>query len=83
MTGVGFGNVEHTSIDEPIWFGSDADAAYEFVGDIGIVKGLSDGLDPAAREGGHEKLKAALRSHETPAGVRFSTAVWQITAERS
>jgi SAM-dependent methyltransferase len=83
LTGAGFRDVELTSIDEPIWFGSDADAAYEFVGDIGIVKGLSDGLDPAARRGGHERLKAALRSHETPAGVRFTAAVWQITAERS
>lgn len=83
LTETGFRNIELASIDEPIWFGRDADAAYEFVGDIGIVKGLSDGLGPAARDDGHEKLKAALRSHETPEGVRFDTATWLITAERS
>jgi hypothetical protein len=27
-------------------------------------------------------LKAALRSHETPEGVRFGSAVWLITARK-
>src|SRR5205823_9370460 len=63
-----------------LWFGADADAAYAFVGGIGIVKGLSEGLDEVARADAHEKLKAALRSHETPEGVRFGSAVWLITA---
>ena len=82
MTGVGFEAVEFTSIEEPLWFGADADAAYAFVGDIGIVKGLSDGLDDVARADAHEKLKAALRSHETPEGVQFGSAVWLITARK-
>ena len=72
LSGAGFESVGFTSIEEPVWFGADAEAAYEFVGEIGIVKGLSDGLDAAAREGGHEKLKAALRSHETPRAFGMS-----------
>ena len=83
LTGVGFEAVELTSFEEPLWFGADADAAYAFVGGIGIVKGLSEGLDEVARADAHEKLKAALRSHETPEGVRFGTAVWLITARKS
>jgi SAM-dependent methyltransferase len=82
LTGVGFEAVELTSLEEPLWFGANADAAYAFVGGIGIVKGLSDGLDAAARADAHEKLKAALRSHETPEGVRFGSAVWLITARK-
>src|SRR5260221_196825 len=75
LTGVGFEAVELTSFEEPLWFGADADAAYAFVGGIGIVKGLSDGLDEVARADAHEKLKASLRSHaksdaaEEPRGV--------------
>ena len=83
LTGAGFEAVELTSIQEPLWFGADADAAYAFVGGIGIVKGLSEGLDEVARADSHEKLKAALRSHETPEGVRFGSAVWLITARKS
>src|SRR5205814_8419764 len=83
LTGVGFGAVELTSLEEALWFGADADAAYAFVGGIGIVKGLSEGLDEVARADAHEKLKAALRSHETPEGVRFGSAVWLITARKS
>jgi SAM-dependent methyltransferase len=83
LTGVGFEAVEFTSFEEPLWFGADADAAYAFVGGIGIVKGLSEELDEGARADAHEKLKAALRSHETPEGVRFGSAVWLITARKS
>jgi hypothetical protein len=50
---------------------------------LDIVKGLSDGLDDVARADAHEKLKAALRSHETPEGVRFGSAVWLVTARKS
>ena len=82
LASVGFDSVALTSIEEPVWFGADADAAYRFVGDIGIVKGLSDGLDPEAKAAGHERLKAALRAHETPDGVRFASAVWLITASK-
>ena len=82
LTGVGFEAVELRSFEEPLWFGADADAAYAFVGGIGIVKGLSDGLDDDARADAHEKLKSALRSHETPDGVQFGSAVWLITAQK-
>jgi len=83
LTGVGFEAVQLTSFNEPLWFGADAEAAYDFVGDIGLVKGLSAGLDEVTRAEAHEKLKAALRSHETPEGVRFDSAVWLITARKS
>ena len=82
LSGAGFGTVEFTSIEEPVWLGADADAAYEFVGEIGIVKGLSDGLDPDTKAAAHERLTAALRAHETPEGVRFDSGVWLISATK-
>ena len=83
LSGAGFETVGFTSIEEPVWFGADAEAAYEFVGEIGIVKGLSDGLDPDAKAAAHERLTAALRAHETPEGVRFGSGVWLISATKA
>jgi hypothetical protein len=83
LAGAGFESIGLTSIEEPVWFGTDAEAAYEFVGEIGIVKGLSDGLEPGTKSEAHELLRAALRAHETPEGVRFDSAVWLISATRA
>jgi SAM-dependent methyltransferase len=83
LSGAGFGSIGFTSIEKPVWFGADAEAAYEFVGEIGIVKGLSDDLEPDARAAAHERLRAALRAHETPEGVRFDSGVWLISATRA
>ena len=83
LAGVGFESIGFTSIEEPVWFGADAEAAYAFVGEIGIVKGLSDGLDPDTKAAAHERLKAELRAHETPEGVRFASAVWLISATKA
>jgi hypothetical protein len=83
LSGAGFESVGFTSIEEPVWFGADAEAAYEFVGEIGIVKGLSDGLDPDSKAAAHERLITALRAHETPEGVRFGSRVWQIWATKT
>lgn len=80
LAGAGFESIDLTSIEEPVWFGDDAKAAYDFVGGIGLVKGLSDGLDAETKAAAHERLKAQLRAHETPDGVRFDSGVWLITA---
>ena len=83
LAGAGFESIGFRSIEEPVWFGADAEAAYEFVGEIGIVKGLSDGLDPDTKAAAHEELRAALRTHETPEGVRFGSCVWLISATKA
>ena len=82
LTTAGFTAVEFESIEAPMSFGNDAEDAYAFVGGIGIVKGLSEGLDPEARADGHRRLKEALRAHETDDGVCFASASWLITARR-
>jgi SAM-dependent methyltransferase len=83
LAGAGFEPIGFTSIEEPVWFGADAEAAYEFVGEIGIVKGLSDGLDADTKAAAHEQLRAALRAHETPEGVRFGSGAWLISATKA
>jgi SAM-dependent methyltransferase len=74
LAGPGLESIGFTSIEEPVWFGTDAEAAYQFVGEIGIVKGLSDGLDPDTKAAAHEQLRAALQAHETPEGFASPAA---------
>jgi SAM-dependent methyltransferase len=78
----GFDGVAFESIDEPIEFGADLDDAWEFVRGMGIVEGLTDGLDESTKHDTLQKLRAALREHETAEGVLMDTSVWLITARR-
>lgn len=40
----GYGDVDLSSVDEPICFGSDAGDAYSFVSTFGITRGTADGV---------------------------------------
>ena len=41
----GFTDDELTSVTEPMWVGADAEEAWTFVSAMGLVRGLTDGLD--------------------------------------
>lgn len=78
----GFGNVAFDPIDEPIDFGDDADDAFSFVREQGIVQGLSHDLDEAQRTEALEAVHKLLSAHETPDGVLIGTSAWLITARK-
>ena len=82
LGGAGFADVELAPIDEPMHMGTDADDAYEFIGQIGIVEGLLDGVDDAGRAEGLANLRRFLKEHETDDGVLLPTAAWRITATK-
>ena len=79
----GFTDIELTALDEQVCFGSDADDAWSYVGNLGIVKGLSHELDDATKSKALDRLKQVLTAHETPDGVLFNCAAWLITARRA
>ncbi len=81
FTEAGFADVEFEAIDEPMKFGSDADDAFGFIRSQGVVKGLTDDLDDAAKAQAFEDLRAVVKSHETGDGVLLDTAAWLITAK--
>jgi len=83
LGGAGFTDIELEAVDEPMEVGPDADHAYEFVSQIGIVEGLLDGIDDAGRAEGLSNLRDLLKSHESDQGVLLPTAAWLITATRS
>ena len=78
----GFDQLELAPIDEPVDLGVDAADAFEFAKSMGVVEGLTDGLDESARAEAMSNLADLLREHESPDGVLIGTAAWLITARR-
>jgi SAM-dependent methyltransferase len=78
----GYDDVGFESIDEPIEFGSDADDAFAFISNLGIVEGLTQDLDNAGRERALDALRETVVAHESADGVLFGTSTWLITARR-
>jgi SAM-dependent methyltransferase len=79
----GFHDVDLVALDEAVRFGSDTDDAWPFVASMGIVRGLTEGLDADARTKALERLRRVLVAHESAAGVVFASAAWLVTARCS
>jgi SAM-dependent methyltransferase len=80
LTGAGFVDVDVAGSHEPMWFGRDADDAYEFVlGQLGWM--LAD-LDAARRTQALDALRGTTAAHETADGVIYDSAVWTVRATR-
>lgn len=71
-----------TSLTEPMWVGGDADGAWAFVSEMGLVRGLTDGLDHETKTRAMGNLRHTIDAHETRDGVLFSSAAWLITARQ-
>lgn len=81
LTAAGFGPPELVGVTEPMSFGPDVATAEGMA--LGIVGGLLDELDAAARDEAMAALRAALQAHLGADGVTFRSAMWIITAERA
>jgi hypothetical protein len=64
-----------------MWFGHDADDAYQFV--LGFLGWMLRDLDDAGRTRALDALRATTRAHEQPDGVIYDSAVWIIRARRA
>jgi SAM-dependent methyltransferase len=82
LTEAGFTDIEHWPVRGTFELGTDADDAYTFACELSVVQGLLGDLDEKARTGALDALRDAIRAHETPDGVLFSSATWFITARR-
>ncbi|MCW2545110.1 MAG: Methyltransferase type 11 [Frankiales bacterium] len=78
----GFEGVELTPIDEDMDMGADAADALVFARSMGIVEGLTDGLDAAVKAEAMDNLARLFKEHETADGVLLGSAAWLITAAR-
>jgi SAM-dependent methyltransferase len=82
LADAGYTDVDFAAVDEPLWFGKDADAAWDFISRAGIVRGLTQDLEPDTKAAALAKLRKAVDDHETADGVLLDSAAWLITARR-
>lgn len=82
LAAAGYLDIELAPMDEPMDMGADADDAFAFFCTLGIVEGLSEGLDETQRAEALDNLRAVAREHETSDGVLMGSASWLITASR-
>jgi SAM-dependent methyltransferase len=78
----GFAEVGFADVQEPVYYGPDADVAYQIVRGFKTTGDLLAELDPAAAERALARLRAALAAHETRDGVWFDSRAWIVTAHR-
>ncbi len=83
LAGAGFTDIRFEAVEHPVYFGADAGHAWEFLGRMGIVKGLTESLDEATRAGALAELRRLVDAHETPEGVLMDSRSWLITARRA
>lgn len=80
LTSAGFADVRLRGIEEPMYFGRDADDAFQFVS--AQFAGMLEGLDEAGKKRALGDLRRNLADHETERGVLYGSAAWLIEARR-
>ena len=74
------GDIDFSSIDEPICFGTDADDAYSFVSTFGITRGLTADLDDATRTAAARAAAPDARGPRDGRRRAVPGSAWLITA---
>ena len=83
LTAAGFGSVGFAEVHEPVFYGPDADAAFDAVIGLGFAEETLAGADPVAAQAALERLRALLDAHLVAGGVFFDSRAWIITAHRA
>jgi SAM-dependent methyltransferase len=78
----GFVDGRVTSITAPMWLGASADDAWSFVSQMGLVRGLTNGLDDPTRAAAMAELRRRIDARETADGVFLGSAAWLISARQ-
>jgi len=83
LSEAGFEDVALDLVEEPIYFGPNAERAFEGVTKQGVVTGLLADLAEDARREALDRVLATLAKHETPDGVLFDTSAWLVRAAKA
>ena len=83
LESAGFQNVDLEPIDEQIDLGANAADALAFAQAMGIVEGLTHGLDAQQRAEAMTNLANLFHDRETADGVLLASAAWLITARKN
>jgi len=80
LTDAGYTGITLDATSAPMWFGHDADDAYELVS--GLMMWMLEGLDDAGRARALNDLRSTISAHETTDGVVYESSTWTIRANR-
>ena len=75
-----FTAIEVDGVCADMWFGNDADDAYQFV--LGLLGWMLEGLDDTGRARALDALHSTIAAHQTDRGVLYDSAAWIIRATR-
>jgi len=78
----GYVDIGFLEVNEPVYYGRDSAAAFDFVSGFLMTKELLAALGAAAKKGAVERLRASIAEHETGSGVWFDSRAWIVTARR-
>ena len=78
LTAAGFAEPHLAGLREPMYYGPDVATAERMV--LGMVGGMLDDLDAAARASAEAALRATLEEHLGSDGVTYGSAMWLVTA---
>jgi SAM-dependent methyltransferase len=82
LVSAGFIETNFDDVNEPVYYGPNSAAAYDFVSGFMMTKELLTGLDASSKERSVGRLRATLVEHETDRGVWFDSRAWIVTARR-
>ncbi|MFG1625202.1 class I SAM-dependent methyltransferase [Kribbella sp. NPDC049227] len=82
LTAAGFIDIQVTDVREQVYYGKDAETAYEAARGLRMTQDLVADLDPTEAEQARQRLLDDLATHQTPDGVWFDSRAWIITAHR-
>lgn len=68
---------------EPVYYGPDADAAFDLIRDMRMAREGLARLDADAARRAQAGLRPVLAAHETSGGVLFDSRAWIVTARRA
>jgi SAM-dependent methyltransferase len=82
LDAAGYRAVSIVDASAPVCFGTDPDDAFDFLKDVGVVRGLLADLAPDRQQVALDDLRAVLDAHAGGDGVLFDSRMWVITALR-
>ena len=82
LDAAGFVDVDLADVREPVYYGRDVDAAYEFVSGLWSTGTALAAMSPDGAERARRRLRAVMAAHETGSGVLFGSRVWVVRGRR-
>jgi SAM-dependent methyltransferase len=83
LDSAGFAALTFDEVRAPVYYGSDADAAFEFVSQFAVVQETAARLDVGQRDRALHRLRQLVAAHRRDDGVWFDARAWIVAARRS